>query len=296
MMVWTERLTSRSATENSANAKTGLREWFVDIQDVSAARALFKEQVPDWAGFPGEERFTYDGHEVRLANGAAGCVVTARYSTNKGNRAVILGAPPASSIDWTSQRVDCPIPLNARAWVVSDDASTVGVWEQTTINRSREYPVILIAVTVRGGTVRQFDVVAAETGKVHVINGEAFQLLAGSVVRMDERTWKVTYRYLADKGTLASSVDSDFLRFIAPADRPTTDTYTGVTTSGYWRLPFEQLRFLKSSNPVTTEHGTYSVRPTLNADGWRNLPGARYFDRDSNAVPSLGFGSLDGDD
>jgi hypothetical protein len=292
-MNWSELLNgSRTSTTTRENERSGVRTWHVDTQDTGAANDLFKSSIVDWETFPGDPRFTYDGHDVRLADGASGCIVTARYSTNKGGRAVILKAPPTSAIDWSDQRVECNIPFNARAWYTENDATVVGYWEPVYVNRSRPYPVVVMTVMVRGGTVRQFDAIDEESGNVHVIYGEAFQLVGHTVNRLDENTWRVVYRYLADKGTRRYTLDADFTRFVAPTDRPAVDTYTGVSTAGYFRLPFEQLYFIKSSNPVTTEHGCYSARPTLNADGWRGLPGSQYFDRDSNRVPSLGFGPL----
>lgn len=289
-MNWTERLfASRASSQDSTGAKIGTREWFVDTQDVSAARSLFQVEVADWFTFPGEGSFTYDRHDVRIDPSGAGCLVTAQYSTNKGNKAIILSAAPLSSIDWDDQIVQAQIPINVRGWTIQDDGAVVGFWEQTKLNANRDYPVLKFSVTVRGGTVRQFDVVAAEKGKVHIIAGEAMQLVEATVNRLDATTWKVVYRYLLDKGTFRRRTNDDFFRFVPPADRPTTDPYTGVSTADYWRLPFEQLDWLKSPDPISVEHPCYSARPVLNPSGWVGLPGAQYFDRDSNDMPRYGF-------
>lgn len=281
MATFSEQIDSRSSTTDATGARTGQRVWNFDSPDPVSARTLFGSDAgsADWRTFPDDAALKYDRMDVRIASNLAVCIVTVQYSTNASGRLPQTTRQLPIIREWAARRLDVKIPINVRATVVSDDGSTVDVWQQAELGESKTHPERILKVRITGGEDTPFDAISSQIDNVHLINGEAVQLLEGAVTRIDAETWNVVYRYVKDKGTKIQDLPTRVL-YVAPDNRAAigTDPISGVAIENYFRLPFERLTQIQSSDPTVEPHGCVSRRAEYVADGWRSLPGSEFFE------------------
>lgn len=281
MTIYTEQLESRQSTVDANDTRTAVRVWYVDTADAVAARTNIGEGAPDWRTFPPDPGLRFDRIDTRLAPNGAGTYITARYSTHGNGR---LPQPPLQADtnpvtrEWSSRRLDVTIPINVRATYVSDEGSA-DAWQQTELGASDVFPERVLKVKLSGVTSDTiFDAIAAQIGKVHKVRGEALQLMDGTPTRVTESEWNVTYRYLKDLGTKAFALPTRVL-YVSPDNRAAvgTDPVSGVNIEEYFRLPFERLTQIQSSDPTVEPHPCISRRPDYVPDGYVQLPGGWLF-------------------
>lgn len=280
-MIYTELLESRQITVDANNTRTATRVWYVDTPDPTAARANIADGAPDWLTYPPDSGLRFDRFDTRIAGNGAGTYITARYSTHGNGR---LPQPPLQSAEnpvqreWSSRRLDVTIPINVRATYVSD-AGSADAWQQSELGASDVFPERVLKLRLTGVTSDTiFDAIADQIGNVHRIRGEALQLLDGTPQKINNTDWNVTYRYLKDTGTKAFDLPSRVL-YVAPDNRAAvgTDPVSGVSIADYFRLPFERLTQIQSSDPTVEPHPCISRRPDYVPDGYVQLPGGYLF-------------------
>lgn len=282
MTTYTELLDSRQASVDANNSRTATRVWYVDTPDAVAARTNLGDGAPDWRTFPPDPGMRFDRIDTRLAPNAAGTYITARYSTNGRGRLV---QPPLQAEtnpvtrEWAMRRLEVTVPINVRVRYVSN-LGAAEAWQRSLIGASDSFPERVFRVRLNNVTSDTiFDSISEQVGNVHTIRGEALQLLDGSTNRLTESEWTVTYRYLKDRGTKTFALPSRAL-YVAPDNRPAvgTDPVSGVNIADYFRLPFERLTQIDSSDPTVEPHSCISRRPDFEPNGYVQLPGGYLFD------------------
>jgi hypothetical protein len=181
--------------------------------------------------------------------------------------------------EWGSRRIDTTIPINVQGKVTDDGATPTTFWMQSEIGDSQTHPERIYIVNVTG-TYTMFDSATNQIGKLHRINGETLQFLEVQTTQTEAGTWRATYRYVKDMGRLADASPPSWFLFVHPDNRAATgvDSYTGVNIASYWRLPFERLTQVQSSDPTVETHPCISSRPAYVPDGYLTMPGGYLFE------------------
>lgn len=116
--------------------------------------------------------------------------------------------------------------------------------------------------------VRWLDPIRQQKNKIHEMpDGQKYRFIGGDVTQVDDYTFDVKYEWELDEGTrLPFGLNSPDGRIQIPFD---------LNLVGYLRRPYTRIYGMRSENPKTTPHGTFTMSEFQeDLAGWRTLPGA----------------------
>ena len=263
----------RDWTKNRAGKQTARRRFVVDT--INPAAALLADGIPlTNTSHPDLPELLLDRYNVS-ANGDGTCNVDCDYSND--SRFVDLrqpnkDAPAWYHWGWSMRKVMVDIPICIRSMVLGDGTggSTVEkkVWKIAKKQVSETRIIRPLQVRVKINNVRDFDVIANQTDKMHVMpDGKTYHFEGATVSQVDdEGYYDISYSWERDNGT-----------FFFPSSGVVDVQYPSPSGPGseIVRPPYTVLMAYQVGNPETDKpkwayHDLYDE----DAQGWRALPGA----------------------
>ena len=181
--------------------------------------------------------------------------------------------------------VEQPIPffVKVRKQIVqSEQTRTIDVWEPREAI-AREYrDIMTYAAVVPDFGVAERLAIRAETGKIHFIDGQYWQMEPASFRRYSAFEWIIDYRWTLDTGTIAINVafpDTTPPGFTDPPSTlvayPTNLTWV-QDGNVYLRPPYHRISVIPNQDPEQPPAfiaQTTAVASPNGLDAWQNLPG-----------------------
>lgn len=147
------------------------------------------------------------------------------------------------------------------------------IWKATAFQIKSQRVRRPLTMQVRIANVNELDSIAEQTDKIHALPGGGDHLFLGGTVDFIEgqpgdafQTVKVTYTWEKDYGTLYPELPAGSTDFSWGSQQR--------LQGGVLRLPYNTLTVENNADPLTTPPATRMIQPyTLDAQGWRTLPG-----------------------
>jgi hypothetical protein len=197
------------------------------------------------------------------------CVIDCQYSTD--GRFIDLRSPNKDAPawyhwGWGSRKVQVEIPIAVRSKVLNTDVSGNEVeklvWKIAKKQLTETRIIRPLQVRVTTTNVREFDIIAEQTDKLHLIANRLYHFEGGTVTQVDDAgTYDINYTWVVDNGT----------DYLPPSGTPLISYCQGPTV----RPPYTIFAVVQDGNPETDRPKCFiqDVYETI-ASGWRSLPGA----------------------
>ena len=278
--IWSTRTIGKDAT----GKKTAVRVFQADFTNTAGVESEFESNAI-YRQFPGDASLTFDSYSIEINGTGAGFTLRANFSNFKAGRFATV--PPRDSPvyyhwGWSDREVPAEVLSAVREWrTVTRNVAGVDteemfqVWVGRKVKIYEVRPQRIFKRRVTGVSVEDFDAIATQRNRIHVLSGAKWQFVGGNVRETDGTSFDVTYTWEQDKGTMEPTPFVDpaipsrwvFCPFLRP---PGVQVPTGM-----FRLPYEQIGVVippadpRTSIPLPTGMFPYTEDPT----GWRSLPG-----------------------
>lgn len=198
----------RDWSKNRAGKQTARRRFVVD--SINPAAALLADGIPTLnTEHPDLPNLRLDRYNV-AANNDGTCTIDCEYSND--SRFVDLRQPNKDAPDWyhwgwSMRKVMVDIPIAVRSAILGTDSSgqqvTKTVWKIAKKQIAETRIVRPLQVRVRIDNVRDLDVIAQQTDKLHVMpDGKYYHFEGANVTQVDdEGYYDISYTWERDEGT-----------------------------------------------------------------------------------------------
>jgi hypothetical protein len=276
-----ELILSQDWSKNRAGKQTGKRRFVVDT--VNPAAALQTDGIPTLnSEHPDLPNLRLDRYQVQSQNDGT-CVIDCEYSND--SRFVDLRQPNKDSPQWyhwgwTMRKVMVDIPICVRSLIINDGLNgsiEKKVWKIAKKQVAETRVVRPLQVRVQVSNVRDFDVIAQQTDKLHIMpDGKYYRFEGASVQQVDDDGfYDISYSWERDEGTF----------YFPPMPSQDVQYCTPLSAgNGSARPPYTVLVAYQIGNPETdkpiVEHqdiydmGNRVAGNTGDGLGWQLLPGA----------------------
>jgi hypothetical protein len=271
----------RDWTKNRAGKQTARRRFVVDTIDPAAA--LLADGIPlTNTSHPDLPTLRLDRYNVSVSNDGT-CSVECDYSND--SRFVDMRQPDKDAPDWyhwgwSQRKVMVDIPICVRSLVINDGLNgqiSKKVWKIAKKQVAETRVMRPLQVRVRIDNVRDLDVIANQTDKLHLMpDGKLYHFQGANVSQVDdEGFYDISYAWEQDQGT-----------FYFPESQSADVQYCDPAIAGQElsRLPYHVLVAYQIGNPETDKpvFEMQGIYPTGNRTagnnndglGWQLLPGA----------------------
>lgn len=249
------------------NRKTATRRFVVPT--VYPIAALQAPEIPGLTTEHPEDPTLYLDRYNVSSNADGTCTIDCLYSNDR--RYVELRAPNKDADawyhwGWASRQVQVEIPIAVRTAIINLDSGGAAqqklVWKVAKKQVTEIRVIRPLTVRVKTNSVRVFDVIAAQTNKLHVIRGGTYLFEGGTVSQVDDfGTYDVSYTWSVDRGTT----------FFPPTGSPLISYCSGPSN----RAPYTVFAVVQDGNPETTLPKCFlQDLYETDATGWQSLPGA----------------------
>lgn len=274
-----ELILAQDWSKNRAGKQTGRRRFVVD--DVNPASALLAPGIPAVnSEHPDLPNLRLDRYQVSSQTDGT-CTVDCEYSND--SRFVDLRQPNKDDPTWyhwgwAQRRVMVDIPICVRSLVIADGLNgqvSKKVWKIAKKQVAETRILRPLNVRVQLSNVRDLDVIAQQTDKLHVMpDGKTYRFEGASVAQVDdEGFYDISYTWERDEGT-----------YYFP-DAISTDVGYCTPVSGILARPsYTVLVAYQIGNPETDkpfmeyqdvyEYGNRTAGNNNEGRGWELLPGA----------------------
>lgn len=277
-----ERALSGATFATDFNGKSqASRTFVVDTLDVEAARLATGVPVTG-SQHPHYPTLTLDAIEVSPQETGT-CLVTCRYSNDRrfgSTRTPNKDAPNWYHWGWASRKVMVEVPIAVRTLVLSTDGTNTQaeklVWRIGKKQVGETRIIRPLQVRVQVSNVRDLDVIAQQTDKLHVMpDGQKYHFEGGTVSQVDDNgTYDISYTWELDLGTYT------FPQFVSQNARYCVQVTGGQSPEDpdagpIYRDPYTVFLAYQIGDPSETLPSCElnAIYP-IDADGWRQLPGA----------------------
>ena len=239
------------------------------VQTIQPSAALESLDIPRLnSTHPDDPALYLDRYNISSQTDGT-CVVDCQYSTD--GRYIELRAPNKDNPiwyhwGWSSRKVQIEIPIAVRSKVLNTniDGAEVEklVWKVAKKQVTETRIVRPLQVRVTTNNVREFDVIAEQTDKLHLIGNKYYHFEGGTVTQVDDAgTYDINYTWNVDNGTTFFPQTGSSL--VSYCDGPNV------------RPPYTVFAVVQDGNPETDLPKCF-IQDVYEADdvGWRRLPGA----------------------
>ena len=275
-------LTGTTATEDQNNKASAMRTFIVDT--INPAAALLADGVPGLGtSHPLYPSLNLDRRTVTPQNDGT-CEVSCQYSNDQ--RFVDLRRPNKDNPawyhwGWAMRKTSVEIPFAIRSAVLVTDLAGAQtqklVWKIAKKQVSETRVIRPLQVRVQVSNVRDLDVIATQTDKLHVMpDGKTYHFEGGNVQQVDDTgKYDISYTWERDEGTFFfPDFNTQNVRYCEPA--------TPVTPLA--RYPYSVMVAYQIGDPSTTvpifdtqtlyDWGNRTAGNNNDGLGWQLLPGA----------------------
>lgn len=211
------------------------------------------------------------------------CKVVCRYSNSRqfgSTRTPNKDAPRWYHWGWASRTVQIEVPIAVRALVIAKDQYGNGderlVWKigRKFVNETRIIRPLQVRVQV--SNVRDLDVIAQQKDRLHVMpDGHKYHFEGATVSQVDDNgTYDISYIWELDEGTYTfpdfASVNARYCVQVTGGQSPEDPDAGPIFRNPYTVFVAYQIGNPAETIPSCELNALYPV----DADGWRQLPGA----------------------
>jgi hypothetical protein len=272
----------RDWSKNRAGKQTARRRFVVDTIDPAAA--LLADGIPQTnTSHPDLPGLRLDRYNVSVSNDGT-CNVDCDYSND--SRFVDLRQPDKDDPawyhwGWAQRKVMVDIPICVRSLVINDGLNgsiSKKVWKIAKKQVAETRVVRPLNVRVRIDNVRDLDVIADQTDKLHLMpDGKLYQFQGATVSQVDdEGFYDISYTWEYDQGTtFFPEPQSRDVQYCTPVigvgGQPVRPQYTVLV--GYQVGNPETDKPIMEWQPLY-EYGNRTAGNNNDGLGWQLLPGA----------------------
>ena len=272
----------RDWSKNRAGKQTARRRFVVD--SINPAAALLAPGIPTLnTEHPDLPNLRLDRYNV-AANTDGTCTIDCEYSND--SRFVDLRQPNKDAPDWyhwgwSMRKVMVDIPIAVRSAILGTDLSgqqtTKKVWKIAKKQVAETRIIRPLQVRVKIDNVRDLDVIAQQTDKLHVMpDGKTYRFEGANVTQIDdEGYYDISYTWERDEGTtFFPEANTEDVKYCVPVD----------TLGILIRYPYTVFVAYQIGNPETDlpkcdtqevyESGNREAGNNNDGLGWQLLPGA----------------------
>ena len=272
----------RDWSRNRAGKQTAKRRFRVDT--ISPAAALQADAIPALnSQHPDLPTLRLDRYNVSVdASGV--CVVDCDYSNDA--RFIDLrqpnkDAPTWYHWGWSQRKVMVEIPIAVRSLIINDGINgqvSKKVWKIAKKQISETRVIRPLQVRVKINNVRDLDVIAEQTDRLHVMpDGKTYHFEGATVTQVDDAGfYDISYTWEYDAGTMfLPSFNTPDAKYCVSVSNPSLMIY---------RPPYNVFVAFQTGNPETDvpqcdiqvvyDYGNSSAGNTNDGTGWKLLPGA----------------------
>lgn len=274
-----ELILAQDWSKNRAGKQTGRRRFVVD--DVNPASALLAPGIPAVnSEHPDLPNLRLDRYQVSSQSDGT-CTVDCEYSND--SRFVDLRQPNKDSPTWyhwgwSMRKVMVDIPICVRSLVIADGLNgqvSKKVWKIAKKQVGETRIIRPLNVRVKVPNVRDFDIIAAQTDKLHIMpDGKTYRFEGANVQQVDdEGYYDISYSWERDEGTF----------YFPPANSDDVQYCTPVVGE-LARYPYTVLVGFQVGSPETDKpkmdaqdvyaYGNRQAGNNNDGLGWQLLPGA----------------------